>query len=600
MHRTHFVPRLLGWGALLLSLVCLAGPLATPARAQQGGPEITQNATIVTLGVGTTQTYQSKFDLKQVQNDAPKVLMVRPIPGKSDQVIFEAIAPGRARVNLADVKGNKEIIEVVVISDRVKELRDLITRTLPTASVTVNSTDAGTIVLGGYVLTTDDARALQQLALAIGGNVVNNVRIGGVQTVQLEVIVAIVNRSEARNLSTSWLTANNNWFLTSLTGGPGGLASALTNAGGTINSSLASTTGSNNVAFGVINANGGHLGFIQALRTEGLTKILAEPRVTTLSGRPAYILSGGETPILTSSGVGAPSVSYKQFGTVVHFLPIVLGNGKIHLEVRPEISNINPANGITIPGTTPTAVPGFDTRSAQVAVQIEDGQTLAIGGLIQNRATGNTSRIPIIGDIPGLGMLFSANSYNVTEEEMIILVTPRLVDPVDCCKIPKFLPGRETRVPDDFEFFCELILEAPRGPRSVGLAPHTYTPAFRNAPSIYPCASGHCGPNGLGGPGCSTCAPGSIGGGLSAAPRTNSNIGTASLTVPTLRDVPATPTSNSNFRIGVEGDLPPIPSVMPIPSPAPIQPSLGGPSLPVPSAREFDARPQLPPVSLPR
>src|SRR6185437_16172297 len=102
------------------------------------------------------------------------------------------------------------------------------------------------------------------------------------------------------------------------------------------------------------------------------------------------------------------------------------------LEVRPEISNLNPANGITIPGTTATTVPGFDTRSAQVAVQIEDGQTLAIGGLIQNRTTGTTSRIPIIGDIPGLGMLFSANAYNVTEEEMIILVTPRLVDPVDC------------------------------------------------------------------------------------------------------------------------------------------------------------------------
>ncbi|HZZ77914.1 MAG TPA: hypothetical protein VFE62_05325 [Gemmataceae bacterium] len=595
MHRTHFVPCLMGWGALLLSLVFLAGPLATRAHAQ--GPEITQNATVITLGVGTTQTYQSKFDLKQVQNDSPKVLMVRPIPGKSDQVIFEAIAPGRARVNLVDVKGMKEIIEVVVVSDRVKELRDLITRTLPTAAVTVNSTDAGTIVLGGYVLTTADARALQQLALAVGGNVVNNVRIGGVQQVQLEVIVAIVNRSEARNLSTSWLTANNNWFLTSLTGGPGGLASTLTNAGGTITSNLAAATGSNNVAFGVFNSNGGQLGFIQALRTEGLTKILAEPRVTTLSGRPAFIVSGGETPILTSSGVGAPSVSYKQFGTVVHFLPIVLGNGKIHLEVRPELSNLNPANGITIPGTTATTVPGFDTRSAQVAVQIEDGQTLAIGGLIQNRTTGTTSRIPIIGDIPGLGMLFSANSYNVTEEEMIILVTPRLVDPVDCTKIPKFLPGRETRVPDDFEFFCELILEAPRGPRAVGLAPHTYQPAFRNAPSIYPCANGHCGPNGLGAPGCSTCAPGSIGsiGGISSI--RNDGIGTASLTTtPSLRDIPGTPTSNSNFRIGTDPEMPTIPSVQPIPSPTPIQPSLGGPSIPIPSAHEFTPRAPLPPL----
>src|SRR5262249_4831914 len=153
----------------------------------------------------------------------------------------------------------------------------------------------------------------------------------------------------------------------------------------------------------------GFVGFLQALRTEGLAKFIAEPKVVTLSGRPAYIADGGETPILTSSGQGAPSVTYKTFGTLVNFLPIVLGNGKIHLEIRPEVSNLNAAAGISInTGLSVTQVPGFDIRLVQVAVQIEDGQTLAIGGLIQNSINTTVSKVPILGDIPFLGTAFSS------------------------------------------------------------------------------------------------------------------------------------------------------------------------------------------------
>src|SRR5262249_8771733 len=157
-------------------------------------------------------------------------------------------------------------------------------------------------------------------------------------------------------------------------------------------------------------------------------------------GRPGHIVSGGETPILTTSGTGAPNVSYKQFGTVVNFLPIVLEDGKIHLEVRPEISRINAANGINLPSSIGTTnVPGFDVRGGQVAVQIEDGQTLAIGGLVQNVVNATANKVPILGDIPFLGAAFSVKQFNEQEEEMIILVTPRLVHPLSCNQIPKYL-----------------------------------------------------------------------------------------------------------------------------------------------------------------
>jgi pilus assembly protein CpaC len=186
----------------------------------------------------------------------------------------------------------------------------------------------------------------------------------------------------------------------------------------------------------------------------------------------------------------------------VNFLPIVLGNGKIHLEVRPEISALNAAAGITIPSAVgTTSVPGFDLRSAQVAVQMEPGQTLAIGGLIQNSVNAQNQKVPILGDIPGLAFCFSSKTYTETEEELIILITPHLVEGMACCQIPKYLPGRETRRADDFELFLEGILEAPRGPRDL----HPYHAAYLNGPTAgtFPCGDAYRSHHGRNG-----CAPG--------------------------------------------------------------------------------------------
>src|SRR5262249_18281822 len=154
----------------------------------------------------------------------------------------------------------------------------------------------------------------------------------------------------------SFIEAGKHHFIVSQPGGAGSLVSSL--ATGVFNQAAA-LNATPNAIFGIANDKQSFVGFLNALRTEGLAKIYAEPHVVTLSGRPGHIVSGGETPILTTSGTGAPNVSYKQFGTVVNFLPIVLEDGKIHLEVRPEISRINAANGINLPSSIGTTnVPG--------------------------------------------------------------------------------------------------------------------------------------------------------------------------------------------------------------------------------------------------
>ncbi|HZT79648.1 MAG TPA: hypothetical protein VFA26_05490, partial [Gemmataceae bacterium] len=272
-----------------------------------------------------------------------------------------------------------------------------------------------------------------------------------------------------------------------------------------------------NILVGVLNTNSGFLAFLQALRQESVLKLLAEPRLVTLSGRPASFLSGGEQAVPVPAGLGQVGVQFEEFGTRLNFLPIVKGDGRIYLEVEPEVSFLNAANGTVIQGTV---VPGRTTQRVHTSIELEDGQTFVIGGLIQNTVNGTTQKIPVLGDLPFVGTAFSSKNYEETETELVVMVTPRLVDAMACDQAPKLLPGMETRSPDDFELFLEGILEAPRGPRQICVN-GTYVPAYRNAPNAgqFPCAGGGCGPAGCGAGG---CGPAGCGDGLLGVPAATS------------------------------------------------------------------------------
>ena len=320
--------------------------------------------------------------------------------------------------------------------------------------------------------------------------VINALRVAGVQQVQLDVVVAQVSRSEFRQLGFNFLSSRNSSFigstltgLTPLAAQPTALGAGLT-SGATQGSTLAangfvsSATSAANIPFGVLNSNSGFLGFLQALRTESASKLLAEPKLTTSSGKQAFFQVGGEQAVLSgASGVNGPGAAFQTVGTTLSFLPIVLGNGKIQLTVNPRVRSPNPALGIQ---TSFGFVTGFDDKQVSATVEMETGQTFVIGGLIQNETQGTINKVPILGDLPFLGVLFSTKQYKETEQEVVILVTPYLVDPQSCDQLPKLLPGQETRSPDDFELFLEGILEAPRGPRKV-IQDRRYIPAFKNA-----------------------------------------------------------------------------------------------------------------------
>lgn len=162
--------------------------------------------------------------------------------------------------------------------------------------------------------------------------------------------------------------------------------------------------------------------------TDGLVTTLAEPNLTALSGETASFLAGGEIPIPISQGLGAVSIEYKQYGVSLSFTPTVLADGRISLRVRPEVSQLSSAGSVTLNGFT---VPGITTRRAETTIELGSGQAFMIGGLMSNSHNNSIDKAPGLGDLPVLGAMFRSNSFRRNETELVIVVTPYLVKPVN-------------------------------------------------------------------------------------------------------------------------------------------------------------------------
>jgi pilus assembly protein CpaC len=503
---------------MALALLLAARPDAGVAQI----PGTTGAALPVPINGSVKLQLSTKKPIKLVKVAKDNILAVKTVNGDPTAVWLTGQEAGQTTVELTGEDDKAEHFDVVVQLD-IEYLRTQLKRALPTANIEPIPISGNTVVLNGVVQRAQDADLVLNIARSAGNgiNLINNLRVAGVQQVQLCVTVASVSRTEFRRMAFNFLTDSKNFFLGSTVGqavanpttvGVGGVFSVSPALIGTPGLPNGAPT---NVLFGIIHSKWGFLGFLQALRDEAVVKSLAEPTVTTLSGRPASFLVGGEQAIPVPAGLGQVGVQFEEFGTRLNFLPIVLGNGKIHLEVEPEVSALDAAAGTTIQGTV---VPGRVTQRVNTTVELEDGQTFVIGGLIEHRVTGATEKTPILGDLPFLGAAFSTKSYQEEEQEVVILVTPHLVDAEDCSQVATILPGQETRTPDDFELFLEGILEAPRGPRDVFPGKH-YVPAFKNGPTndLFPCAGkagcgahGACGNGGCANGGCANggCANG--------------------------------------------------------------------------------------------
>jgi pilus assembly protein CpaC len=292
--------------------------------------------------------------------------------------------------------------------------------------------------------------------------IINLLRIPGVHQVMLQVQLAEVNRTGLREVGADILRANpgvGNILATQIGGAAiGALAAA---AGGGVSGSASGAMNSNTQAVGVF-PSGDVSVFLRALRRNQLATILAEPNLVAMSGQQASFLAGGEFPVpvpQSGAATGAITIEYKKFGVQLDFVPYVLEDETIRLSVRPEASTIDQSVSIVTAGVS---VPGINTRTAATTVEMRQGQTLGIAGLLNVTIEGSTSRIPLLGDLPYLGPLFSNTTQRRVEKELLILVTPYLVAPMNADQVP-CLPGQEIEDPNDLEFYLLNRIEGRTG-----------------------------------------------------------------------------------------------------------------------------------------
>jgi pilus assembly protein CpaC len=311
------------------------------------------------------------------------------------------------------------------------------------------------ITLSGKV--SSAARLSQALALAKSyapeGKITNLVDVGGVHQVMLEVRVAEMSKALTRRLGINFAGVDNDAFGVSMLGG---LSRVVKGA----DAVLASTplgfayAPSVNALFRFDALGATWTGFVDALKEDGLIKVLAEPTLVTLSGQPANFLAGGEFPVPVPQGLGTAAIEYKAFGVALSFTPVVLSHDKINIKVSPEVSELDFSTALQFEGFV---VPGIRTRRASTVVELGDGQSFAIAGLMRDNVRSIVSKFPILGELPIIGVLFQSKAYQREETELIIIVTPRLVKPLDTAK--QTLPTDFYVEPDDVEFYLMGQLE---------------------------------------------------------------------------------------------------------------------------------------------
>ena len=393
-------------------------------------------------------TLDQQIPRAQVNN--PEMMTLTPL--SPNQVQISAKKAGVTEVNLWTKNpetGSEEIhtVDVIVYGDA-RELDMLIKTQFPNANIKVIPT-SNSVLLSGFVDRADDVKHIIRIAEDYYPKVIPNITVGGVHQVLLHVKVMEVSRTKLRQMGFDFSNLNGNNFVVS---GVSGLISSAANG------ASATGTGNDTVRFGVIDGKNAFFGFLSALRQNDLAKLLAEPDIVAESGRTASFNVGGEIPIIVPQALGTMSIEYKQYGTQIDFVPIVLGNGNIHLEVRPNITEIDPSQSVTVSGTT---VPGLRVRRADTAVEIKAGQTFAIAGLVQHRTESTNAGLPFLADLPYFGVPFRRVKEVTNEVELVILVQPELVEPLDACDVPHVGPGLQTTNPSDCELYFKGHLEVP-------------------------------------------------------------------------------------------------------------------------------------------
>ena len=428
-------------------LLALCAALWSPGVGAQGivdSKAVASEVQRFELGVGKSKVVDLTTAIKRASLANPEVADTVVLSPK--QIYLTGKAVGVTTLTLWKENGELFSAFDITVSQDLSRLREQLHKIFPDEQGILVTAAHDHLTLSGTISNlARQSRALEIAEPYAPKKVVNLLQVGGAQQVMLEVRVAEMDRNLTRRMGINMngVGAGNNFGVTSLNSitelaGPGKLSDPVgqfvTSA---VNALVRFQTGSITWT-----------SFIDALKQEDVVKVLAKPTLVAVSGQEAQFLSGGEFPFPVPQTLGIVTIQYKKFGVGLSFTPTVLANNRISMAVSPEVSELDFANALQFQGFL---IPTIATRRATTVVELADGQSFAIAGLLRDNVREQVQKFPVLGDIPVLGSLFRSSRFVKNQTELVIIVTPHFVKPMDVAQLA--LPTDTFVEPNDWEFY---------------------------------------------------------------------------------------------------------------------------------------------------
>ena len=441
------------FAAGLVGVALAAGGL-TPASAEVLRVMSGQASSALNVPMNRAVVVESDVPFAELSIANPGIADISTLSDRSIYVLGKA--PGRTTLTLLSPEGKLIANVDVHVTPDIAEFKERLQQILPGEHIEVRTANDGIVLSGTVSSTAKMDRALDLANRYAPDRVSNLMVVGGTQQVMLKVRFAEMQRSVSKNLSSS-LAINSN---SSTVGGGVETGTWLegTNALGV--SPVQTRSNANSGALLGFSAGAFEFGILlEALESKGMVRTLAEPNLTALSGQEAKFLAGGEYPIPVAGGDGGVKIEYKPFGVELNFTPVVVDGDIINLTINAAVSAIDTTITLETNGFTLNA---FKRRETSTTVEMRDGESFAIAGLLQDDFRDLNGQVPWLGDVPILGALFRSAEYQRSQSELVIIVTPHLVTPVNGEALA--LPTDRVRIPTERELFLfGEVAGAPKG-----------------------------------------------------------------------------------------------------------------------------------------
>ncbi len=427
-------------------LICLAMSPAAWGQSPVGNDahyEVTQTHEQIEIIQNTSRRLRFKYNIPEFVLENPQVVQAQPVA--PNELVLRGLKPGFTSITVSDPDRNLTTIDIHVLGD-VRKLEAALNHAFPESTIKPLATQTGVLLQGTVARATDISPIMEMTRNYFPDGVVNQLQVGGSQMIAMQVKVYQVSRTKLRRLGIDWSVAGKNFnFVSSVSEIiQGGASSGTVSANG------------QNLTFGVFSSDSSLNTFLQALERNDIAKLLDEPTLVAMNGRAAEFLNGGEIPIQVSAGLGTTSVEFRPFGTKLDLVPIVLGQGRLRLEIRAEVSEVAPDL------SSGTNVPGFRVRRVNTGAEMNAGYTLALAGDYREVIDSTKQGLPWLVNRPYIGQLFRKHQETKNEIELVFLITPTFISEVEQSQMPVNLPGRNTQSPSDTEFYLRGYDEVPQ------------------------------------------------------------------------------------------------------------------------------------------